>query len=446
MEHAPADLSLSAPLDMAFLPVATGFAEQAALGLGLGRAEAMKLTLASEEVFSYLCRVSPPGQGVLLKAQGRLYCVHLSFVFQTRHLDLRLLNLTASPSLEDQADLDELGLLLASRSVERFSVQDQDEQGLRLLLIKDKAYPADEEPPPPPPPFAGPLAVGPAQDGDLLLLARMLRGQAEPCPHDFTIPGKLMDMGASGEYGVLVARDRQGNLGGAMLWRYLAETSFWTTSGGSTVTCFGPYLFGQPAGSTLAADLVEACLGRLAKSDALGLLCTMPTSSLPREYFEKLGTLNFRDGQGQDRELAMYYRELREDPGASLWASPEVIPFLEEQYRRLAFARRLRPASHQGERRPEHSVLASRFNRSQGQAVMHPVWDGQDLAANLERHLRAFLGEGLANIFCEMDLAHAWQAACAPSLLDLGFTPRLVLPHAGQGDLLLWQYAGEPAL
>jgi len=42
---------------------------------------------------------------------------------------------------------------------------------------------------------------------------------------------------------------------------------------------------------TLAADLVEACLGRLAKSDALGLLCTMPTSSLPREYFEKLGTL-----------------------------------------------------------------------------------------------------------------------------------------------------------
>lgn len=447
MEHAPADLSLSAPLDMAFLPVAVAFAEQAALSLGLGAPEAMKLTLASEEVFSYLCRVSQPGQHVLLKAQGRLYCVRLAFVFHTRALDLRLLNLAASHSLEDQADLDDLGLLLASRSVERFALQDQDEQGLSLELIKEKAYPAASGSGPPLPPELGQFAPRPAQPGDLLLLAQLLAAHAagQPCPRDFTIPGKLMDMVASGEYGVLVAGDRQGNLGGAILWRNPGEASFWSLSGGSTVICYGPYVFGQPAGSALPSALVEACLGRLAKSEALGLICTHPTTSLPQEYFEKLGRLEGRDPEGRSQERTVYYRGLKEDPGAALWAAPQVTPFLEEEYRRLAFARRLRPASHQGQRRPRHSVLACRFNRSLGQVIVHPVWDGLDFAANLERHLRVFKGEGLANVFCATDLAQAWQAACAPALLELGLAPRLVLPHAGQGDLLLWQYAGEMA-
>ena len=38
-----------------------------------------------------------------------------------------------------------------------------------------------------------------------------------------------------------------------------------------------------------------------------------------------------------------------------------------------------------------------------------------------------------------MDLGQAWQAEFAPGLAELGFTPRLVVPHGAKGDLLLWQ-------
>lgn len=445
MKNAPADLWLNAPLDPDFLPVATGFAEQAAMSLGLGRAEALRLTLAAEEVFSYLCQVSRPGDTVRLEAQGLTYCVRLTFGFQTRRLDLRLLNLTVSPSPDSQDDLDGLGLLLASRSVERFAIQDQGEQGLMLVLIKEKAYPSPIQTPAPAVPALKQFQVRTARQEDLLILAQQLGhlDAAEPCPRDFTIPGKLMDMVACGEYGALAALDRQGNLGGAILWRQLGQSAFWNLQGASTLLCYGPYVFGQPVDSALPAALVEGCLGQLARGDALGLISTHPTSWLPLEYFEKLGSLQRCDPQGRRLEQAVYYRGLKEDPGSVAWTSPEVEPFLAEQYRRLAFARHLRQASHQGQSRPEHSVLGSRFNRSQGQAILHPMWDGMDFEANLERHLRAFLGDGLGNIFCEMDLAVAWQAACAPALKAQGFVPRVVMPHAGKGDLLLWQYAGD---
>ncbi len=444
MNNAPSNLWLNAPLDPDFLPVATAFAEQAAMSLGLGRGEALKLTLACEEVFSYLCRVARPGDSARLEAQGMLYCVRLVFTFQARRLDLRLFNLTASASLDSPDDLDDLGLLLASRRVERFAIQDLGEQGLSLLLSKEKAYPALTLAPAPPVPELRQYALRPARQEDLLTLAVQLHdlGQAEPCPRDFCIPGKLVDMVASGEYGALAALDRQDNLGGAILWRHLGQSALGSQQGAATVLCYGPYIFGQPADSGLPAALVEGCLGLLAKGEALGLICDHPTSWLPQEYFEKLGTLERRGPQGQRQEQAVYYRGLKEDPGAVAWASPEVQPFLEAQYRRLAFARHLHPAGDQGQRRPEHSVLGSRCNRAQGQVTLHPLWDGTDFPANLERHLRVFLGDGLGDIFCEMDLAHAWQAAYAPALLALGFAPRLVMPHAGKGDLLLWQYAG----
>ncbi|CAO0822135.1 hypothetical protein DFAR_2820003 [Desulfarculales bacterium] len=67
MNNPAASLWLSAPLDPDFLLVATFFAEQAAMSLGLGRAEALELTLASEEAFSYLCRVVRPGDNARLE-------------------------------------------------------------------------------------------------------------------------------------------------------------------------------------------------------------------------------------------------------------------------------------------------------------------------------------------------------------------------------------------
>ena len=45
------------------------------------------------------------------------------------------------------------------------------------------------------------------------------------------------------------------------------------------------------------------------------------------------------------------------------------------------------------------------------------------------------------HLFFEMDAARAWHTDFTPSLLANGFTPRLVLPYAGEGDLVIFQRA-----
>jgi len=39
-----------------------------------------------------------------------------------------------------------------------------------------------------------------------------------------------------------------------------------------------------------------------------------------------------------------------------------------------------------------------------------------------------------------MDLGVPQQSAYTPALLENGFTPRLLLPHAGEGDLVIFQH------
>ena len=74
--------------------------------------------------------------------------------------------------------------------------------------------------------------------------------------------------------------------------------------------------------------------------------------------------------------------------------------------------------------------------------TLHPVWPGADMETNVAQHLKLLTQEGLRNIFFRVDLGQAWQADFAPALLQNGFLARLVLPYAGEGDLVVFQFEG----
>jgi hypothetical protein len=195
----------------------------------------------------------------------------------------------------------------------------------------------------------------------------------------------------------------------------------------------------------MASALVEACLGAIAKSEAVGLLCTYPTNRLPAEFFEELGRLDISSSEGEALELPMFYRHLKEDHGGRVWAHADLKDFLEREYQRLFLAREISLTQDQGEQRPKHSVFAADIDRTVGLAMLRPLWDGSDAADNLARHLTALSREGAGSILLEMDLAHAWQAALAPDLLANGFEPKLLLPYGGDGDLVIFQHSGGVA-
>lgn len=137
-------IKLTLTADLAYIPLVTAFMEQAAQGLGLARKEALALTLAAEELFTYLGRMIGPDPDLEIRCRGGGYYVRADFAFTARELNLRAFNLTSSVSLEDEASLEEMGLLIASRSVDHFYLQ-REHQRLVLSLSKEKFYPPYEK-------------------------------------------------------------------------------------------------------------------------------------------------------------------------------------------------------------------------------------------------------------------------------------------------------------
>ena len=165
----------------------------------------------------------------------------------------------------------------------------------------------------------------------------------------------------------------------------------------------------------------------------------MPSAELPEGYLEPLVAISLLGTDGVWQKITVNFREMHEDMGAVAWAHPELHTFLEEEYRRLYFPREIRPVSADGEAGESCSVLSAEMDRRLERVTLRPIWPGSDRLENLKNHLQLIRHEGLGLVFFEMDLGSSWQAEFTPDLLKLGFIPQMILPHAGSGDLLIFQ-------
>jgi len=431
MEH----ISLNARLNPVFTALVTSFAEQSAKAFGLDHTDALKLTLACEEIFTYLCGIVKGDKPVTIEIKNGLYFVKIKILFDVANFDPRAFNLTAKASLDNESGLEDMGLLIASRSVDRFSINHDAREGTGVVLIKDRTYPeivctesAEVKP-------LKNFTITTPDPEALKLFAHQTVSMYpdNPYPPDFRFPGKLVDMVASGEYKALVAADNYGTIGGGVIWR-------WRIARKKIVECAGPYIFGQPPESGIAEKLMDALIGAIAKTDAICLVNEYATPEMPKQYFEPLGLVDYYGPDGTFLPYYLYYRLLKEDAGSRVWAHPELEDFLKIQYNALSFARKIVLTSYGGEARPPHSVFASQFMRSQRVVFLRPVWDGIDASANLSKYVQILKNEGMQTIFVEIDLGHAWQANLAPAIRENGFTPRLILPYAGKADIVVFQY------
>jgi hypothetical protein len=58
----------------------------------------------------------------------------------------------------------------------------------------------------------------------------------------------------------------------------------------------------------------------------------------------------------------------------------------------------------------------------------------------VERHIRFLSEERFRNLCFELDLGVPWHAELIPVIIARGFKPEIVLPFAGQSDLVVFQY------
>ncbi len=426
--------SLQAPVGEAFLPVVTSFAETTALALGLAQSEALDLRLAAEEVFYHVCRIAPADGGwVEVRCSGGGYYAQLDFTFPSVEFDMRAFNICTSISMADDDEVEQMGLFLASRSVDRFRMSREDGRRLKLSLVKEKAYPSWEERPAPSAPPLERFTVRTPDPGELKLLAELVNVHYRDAiiPDFLKYPGKLVDMAGSGEYRAAVAAGPSGEVGGAVLWR---------GTGSGAVEWYGPYLFNQDPDSPVGASLIDNCIAAIARTPAVALVNRFPTPEFPREEFEYLGHVTHHAPDGTASRRDAWARLMQEDPGSAVWAHPRLHDYLRQEYARLVLPREIRTAKDQGERRPRHSVLMSAFDRLQGSVTLQPVWWGEDSESNLGRHLELFQREGVLNVFFTLDLGRSQEAGFTPAILRNGFEPRMILPYAGAGDLVVFQH------
>jgi anti-sigma regulatory factor (Ser/Thr protein kinase) len=428
-------VSLNVYPRLEFLPIATSFVEKASTAFGLAATEALALTLATEEVFTYLCGAAAVDTEVLISCRGHGYYVEEEIAFKAQEFDMRAFNLTSASSFENEGCARETGLLIASRMVDLFRFTESG-QRLCLTLVKEKAYP----------PFSGesilltkPLkeyTVRAPEPEELKALVSLTNShyQHHLIPSSFSYPGKVVDMVAAGDYHAAVAVDARGVIGGGLVWRRESP---------KMVEFYGPYLFAQPPESAMAEALMDACLHDLARTDTLGLISRHPTPDIPVNYFEPLGSVAFLQVDGTLLEVTACYRHLEEDLGSAVWADPRLEPFLTREYRRLAFAREIRTVEDAGESSWPFSVLSAEFDRSQARVTLRPVWWGRDSGETVACHVETLRREGLPCLLFEMDLGKAWQTRFSPALLDNGFEPRLVIPYGGTGDIVVFEHTSE---
>ena len=163
-------------------------------------------------------------------------------------------------------------------------------------------------------------------------------------------------------------------LGSQQGTRRKSEDNFWHRVGENTVECFGPYVFNQTPESNIAEELLDACIGAVAKTQSVGIINTRPTPEFSRRHFELLGTLDDYAPDGSGARIEAWFRLLREDTGSTVWVHPESDAFVRREYARLVLPREIRIDQPSGETLPRHSVLSAKFDRLQGRVTLRPMW------------------------------------------------------------------------
>jgi len=432
--HSNDTLGIQLPARSPFLDVVTGFVESSVRALGMGREETLKLRLAAEEIFSYIISHVRPVEPVDIRAVNGLYYGRVEFRFSVAALNMGALNITATGQFESDEALAEMGLVIASRTVDRLRITEESRGRICLAVEKEKTYPPLPDVAHPPAPFREGLTIQRTPDAETLkqYAGEVARGQADsPGPAFFDYPGKVVDMVAAGDNQVIAAVDGAGRVAGGILFRFLTER---------IVEIVGPHVFDPLREREIAGALLDAAIAAVARTRAIGLVSLTGLPEPVRSQFEPLGSLTFFRDKGPALARPAWYRFLHEDPGCPVWTNGALKDFLEREYGRLFLARDIREVRDLGETKKGSSIFSAEIRRERSEVVLRPLWPGDDLAANVERHIRFLREEGFLNLLFEIDLGVSWQAPLVPVLLGRRFSPGMIIPFAGQADLVVFQY------
>ena len=437
--HKTSKVILTVPAQADFLSVVRESVEKGAALFGLAEMNLMGLSLAVEEIFLHLCRVSGTGESLSLSLAQVATGVDLEFTIKAAALSIGGLNVVTGNKVEsliEQEDFNQIGLLLAAGFIDHFSLRQSSAREYSLLLRQERGYPEASvqettKQRVSKPPFSV-VSSAPAELLEQACLQVLGLYPAYLYAPFYRYPGKFSDLIRGDELSALVVIDTTGAVCGLISW---------IPDSGGAIRFHGPYVFSTDYDDDIATLLVDEFIGQVVRTSAKIVFTSQATNALPMNRFELLGTLDYYTDNKECTTLTSCYYHLREDHGLAVWAHPELADFLEKEYERLFLPREIRLTTDHGGERDEASVFGLKLNKKSGLAIITPLLDGMDIQQNMSLHLQHLVSQQISNILCIIDVGHGWQAQMSGVLLQQGFTPRLVQPLAGKGDCVVFQYA-----
>lgn len=426
----PQKLTLRLPADAVYLPVVTPFVESAAAVFGLQKEAALRLGLATEEIFVHLSHEVCRGEPLEIHCINGVSFGRVEFRFTVSTLNMGALNMTATCKGEE--DMAEMGLIIASRTIDRLHITSEKFQHVCLAIEKDKDYPAVTETILLPTGAVDGLTVETPDKETLKRFITLAVRNDDPLQPDYLrYPGKVADMAAAGQIRALVAVTPKRDIVGGVLLFFRTER---------IIEIVGPYGFHTNHETDIFESLLTACLSGMARTKAMAILSMGGLPAEIQPQFEPLGTLSYYQPSGDTITKSVYYRLLHEDPGCMVWADGSLRDYLNREYQRLYLAREIREVKDFGETRSGVSIFSADVTRKRSEVILRPLWPGADMDGNVKRHIACMGEESLRNIFFELDMGISWHASLMPILGNNGFKPALILPFAGQGDMVVFQY------
>jgi hypothetical protein len=433
----PESVTARLPFSASFLPLAMELVAKGADGFGYKDREASSLVLAMEELFSFYAR-QVAGDSVLeiiLEDQG--YRLALTLAFQMAHPDLRAFNLTWRVNPDNEESLEMLGPMLAARTVSGLRMDFGADELVVLRVTRDRDYaPAHDVALPPPDLTQAIRLVAPSADDVRHFAAMTASSMATFMPKFLTRSGMAAAMFAAGHLHALLANSGDWIIGG-VLWRPLTDTC---------LELYGPYLFTNDPDDLVLTLLLDEAIGRIARSAYRGVLRRQGALARHERFFDFLGDLELQGVDGMTKHCVYYYRQLREDSGGVVYCNDPLAAFLHTQYERLCLPRQVRARVSDDAQLRDTSVLAIELEQARSLAIIRPLCAGKDMATNLAAHLDLLRRNRISNFQVEINTGRGDDTAFAGPLADTGFVPRLLVPDAGLGDLVIYDHGARDGL
>ncbi|MFA6811432.1 MAG: hypothetical protein WCR47_10305, partial [Desulfoplanes sp.] len=321
------------PARIQLLPILQALVENGCILLGMSRPQTLKLVMSGEELFAYVCSVQPQGH-VHITLSPRATGAALQLSFSRINIDLSGMNLSSSNTIVMDAhsnNLDNLGLLLASRMVNGFTLT-QENDTVSVILRQDSDYPKGTAPKIAPGQARGDIRIARTSDAattiDSCQRAKAIYS-ARFIPDAFNTPGKIADQIMFDELFAARAVDLKGQTCGILYWEELSDACF---------GFYGPYIFVDQTEQT-ARLLMEEMISTVARSSAKIILSILATNDLPAGFMEPLAHVNYRGLGEKKTKINLWYQHLAPDNGSLVWCHPELTSFLQKTYKNLNLCR-----------------------------------------------------------------------------------------------------------